>query len=393
MSSNNCKQFSPEDSKQDESATETSENREKKVCFICGGRTTLIINIHEPRCGPNMIDVISEKFKMRPLNDDKFLCYSCNNWLINWYTVQKKSDDSSHEDAQEQTTSSTMSAAITANAHGKQTATKTSDDHRHCTDANELIIVSDDDEENVENVDVNNVIQTLRDRLKKYLYYPNKQKCNDLSELNAHPQAATIIELNGTPDMHRNCERCGKLIRKHSNRMHSRQRTLCRTCRFSMRSNGKLSARLKIPTYHLTRSQYRRQKTHMSQPLSTLKRSESFGNRINIFKKLQQLGTSIYYENNGCRGKRHELSQHMTSIPHEMDISEHNTIQPNMAWKRPNESNEILMTFNTVVTEVFPIDQLYNYDRPTDQMPNAPNDFNIQDILRNVPKSLTITIA
>lgn len=121
MSSNNCKQFSPED----ESLTETIENREKKVCFICGSQTTLIINIHEPRCGPNMIDVISEKFKMRPLNDDKFLCYSCNNWLINWYTVQKKSDDSSHEDAQQQTTSSTMSAAITANAH-EQTATKTS---------------------------------------------------------------------------------------------------------------------------------------------------------------------------------------------------------------------------------------------------------------------------
>lgn len=75
-----------------------------------------------------MIDVISEKFKMRPLNDDKFLCYSCNNWLINWYTVQKKGNDSSHEDAQQQTTtSSTMSAAMAANVHvDEKTATKTS---------------------------------------------------------------------------------------------------------------------------------------------------------------------------------------------------------------------------------------------------------------------------
>lgn len=72
-------------------------------------------------------------------------------------------------------------------------------------------------------------------------------------------------------------------------------------------------------------------------------------------------------------------------------------------WQRrtTNESNEILMTFNTVVTEVFPIDQLYNYaDQQDEQMPNKPNDntagsgsLNIQEILRNVPKSLTITIA
>lgn len=125
MSSNNCKQSMPDEQHWDELMTENTENREKKVCFICGSHTTLIINIHEPRCGPNMIDVISEKFKMRPLHDDKFLCYSCNNWLINWYTVQKKNDDSSHEDAHQQTTSSTMSAAITPNAH-EQTATKTS---------------------------------------------------------------------------------------------------------------------------------------------------------------------------------------------------------------------------------------------------------------------------
>lgn len=124
MSSNNRKQYSPDDSNLDGSMMESTENRETKVCFICGTHTTLIVNIHEPRCGPNMIDVISEKFKMKPLNDDKFLCYSCNNWLVNWYTMQKKNDDSSHEDAQ-QTTSSTMSAAITANAH-EQNATKTS---------------------------------------------------------------------------------------------------------------------------------------------------------------------------------------------------------------------------------------------------------------------------
>lgn len=79
-----------------------------------------------------------------------------------------------------------------------------------------------------------------------------------------------------------------------------------------------------------------------------------------------------------------------------MDTSAQKTAQPNIAWKQAtsNESNEILMTFNTVVTEVFPIQQLYSYyDRQTDQTSNTPNDINIHEILRNVPKSLTITIA
>lgn len=122
MSSNNCERISPGQRDSDESDVQ---RREKRVCFICGSYTTLIINIHEPRCGPNMIDVISEKFKMRPLNDDKFLCYSCNNWLINWYSMQKKNDDSNHEDVQ--TTSSTMSATIankTSGTYSKQLTNK-----------------------------------------------------------------------------------------------------------------------------------------------------------------------------------------------------------------------------------------------------------------------------
>lgn len=123
--SNNCKQYSPDELNAGAAmSVDSTENQEKKVCFICGSHTTQFINIYERRCGPNMIDVISQKFKMRPLNDDKFLCYSCNNWLINWYSMQKKrkkNNDSSNEDAQQNTTSSTMSA----NAY-KQTATKTS---------------------------------------------------------------------------------------------------------------------------------------------------------------------------------------------------------------------------------------------------------------------------
>lgn len=124
-SSNNCKRYSPDESDTAAAMVDSIENHEKKVCFICGSQTTLFINIYEPRAGPNMIDVISEKFKMRPLTDDKFLCYNCNNWLVNWYSMRKTTNDSSNGDDQHSTTSATMSAAIMANEH-EQTSTKTS---------------------------------------------------------------------------------------------------------------------------------------------------------------------------------------------------------------------------------------------------------------------------
>lgn len=39
--------------------------QQKKVCFICGSQTTFTINIYEPRSGPNIVDVINEKFKVQ----------------------------------------------------------------------------------------------------------------------------------------------------------------------------------------------------------------------------------------------------------------------------------------------------------------------------------------
>lgn len=244
------------------------------------------------------------------------------------------------------------------------------------------------DEEDDENVDINNVIRTLRQRLKKYLYYPKREKCNDLDKWQAHPQA-TLIELNATANIAANCERCGKLLRRHSQRRNQR---CCRSCRSLMRRFGKCSNQMKVHTNHLKRAQYQH-KAHISSPL---KRHQSVhaSDHVRIFQKLQQLGTSIYYESE-CRGQEQRRTHHhMISIPHEMDTNAQK--REANAWKRQiNDSNEILMTFNTVVTEVFPIDELYNkyYDQQHDQLTNTSNNINIQEILRNVPKSLTITIA
>ncbi|KAL5285915.1 hypothetical protein ACFFRR_007535 [Megaselia abdita] len=60
----------------------------KRICLICGCHTNQTINIYEPRSGPNIIELIQAKFKFQPINEDKYLCFSCNNWLINWHSLQ-----------------------------------------------------------------------------------------------------------------------------------------------------------------------------------------------------------------------------------------------------------------------------------------------------------------
>ncbi|XP_065367760.1 protein phyllopod [Calliphora vicina] len=68
--------------------SEKSSEYLKRTCLICGCHTNQTINIYEPRSGPNIVQLIQAKFKFQPLNEDKYLCFSCNNWLINWHSLQ-----------------------------------------------------------------------------------------------------------------------------------------------------------------------------------------------------------------------------------------------------------------------------------------------------------------
>ncbi|KAL7737900.1 hypothetical protein ACLKA6_006275 [Drosophila palustris] len=69
----------------------------KRTCLICGCQTNQTINIYEPRSGPNIVQLIQAKFKFQPLNEDKFLCFSCNNWLINWHSLQAVNSNDANE--------------------------------------------------------------------------------------------------------------------------------------------------------------------------------------------------------------------------------------------------------------------------------------------------------
>lgn len=41
------------------------DENKKSVCFICGSYTSQTINIYEKRAGPNIVDIINEKFKVQ----------------------------------------------------------------------------------------------------------------------------------------------------------------------------------------------------------------------------------------------------------------------------------------------------------------------------------------
>ncbi|EDV56029.1 protein phyllopod [Drosophila erecta] len=72
----------------------------KRTCLICGCHTNQTINIYEPRSGPNIVQLIQAKFKFQPLNEDKFLCFSCNNWLINWHSLQAVNSNEAESQSQ-----------------------------------------------------------------------------------------------------------------------------------------------------------------------------------------------------------------------------------------------------------------------------------------------------
>ncbi|XP_058462801.1 protein phyllopod [Malaya genurostris] len=75
-------------------------SKKTNVCLICGIYTNLSLNIFEPRNGPNIREVIYQKYNFRAErgdNEEKYICYSCNNWLINWYSLQHLSDSRTYE--------------------------------------------------------------------------------------------------------------------------------------------------------------------------------------------------------------------------------------------------------------------------------------------------------
>lgn len=486
--------------------------KEKKVCFICGSHTIFIINIHEPRSGPNMIDVISEKFKMRPLNDDKFLCYSCNNWLINWYSMQNKYDRHNETDsstaastAREIATTSGGRSGNTSSSSGTSTdrrSTKTAaGTHRtrnaHAAnskrpkcprsqnDAKRTAIVAKKLSRNMLNDTHGTVsekkklstaspndstgivftaaIEAVRTKLRKYLYCPNKRKRNEtsndewhmpLGELNHHwtnvdcaersPKIVNRRSRDAAPYAENKdkqliqqrrrytyCELCKRsILRSNHHRLPincrmRRQKSIqiCRKCKLSMHMHICNRLICLRPNRRHPKSHLKIQQEHKdggSNRSSNSIDNNDILNRSNIVNKLKLLGTTIYYEPEKCSNRKQERNNeangkdwrciHSISSIDEIDtdtelkpttIVEPATKTQMSKNERSTENpNEIVLTFNTVVTEVFPMQLLTagiyytGIDQPkltsssTNERVNS-----FHEIIKNVPKSLTITLA
>lgn len=491
--------------------------KEKKVCFICGSHTIFIINIHEPRSGPNMIDVISEKFKMRPLNDDKFLCYSCNNWLINWYSMQNKYDR--HNETDSSSAASTAREIATASGGDGRSGGNTSSssgnssDRRSaetaagirrrnaCTDTNrrkcikianandgteETAIVaknylsqdmlndthdtvSEEEMASTAAIDENDgilftaAIQAVRTKLQKYLYCTNKRKSDEVNDDDRHmplsafnhrrtriddcERAAKMVcrrrdiapdaenrpnELTKPRRRYKCCELCRRPIlrtnnhHRRPNNGHTRSShtiRMCQKCNLSMHMHICNRSACLRPHRRHTKCPRKSHRKECSAGTSISIEDNEILNESNIVNKLKLLGTTIYYETEECFDrKEHRIidalsddgddlrSVYTTPSANEIDtdielkpttIVEHvtNTQLPSANERSTNDSNEIVLTFNTVVTEVFPMQLFsaaidYAGTGPTKTASSSSDPANsFHEIIKNVPKSLTITLA
>lgn len=161
-------------------------------------------------------------------------------------------------------------------------------------------------------------------------------------------------------------------------------------------NNDSIDIKCKLPAttkINATQQQQQQQPLQWLTSAEMQPNQETVSNRQNIFEKLKRLGTSIYYENEmelACNEQDNQTDKYATSIPNEINTIDSTEKVSTMTLKNriKNESNEILMTFDTAVTEVFPIEFLYQYSCDQDRKFHP----NMNDIIKNIPKSLTITI-
>lgn len=461
----------------------TSENGEKKrVCFICGSHTTLIVNIYEPRAGPNMVNIISEKFKTRPMSDDKFLCFSCNNWLINWYSLQPKTGESANDRGSGGGSTSVSGNEWALRHHFKEDAilkhqrvfhdeyndltitaakcnTNDSITHEMITEdeksTNSTVMHLEQHEQpyNAAETKIQNSYESdhsmhgnsdpcltaaaraVRNKLQKYFYYPKKPVAmhldwngasNKYETANGHdipnwltsyhhntsfrgqnpcyliPKRSSCVLLLRQRRCSVHCKRCNRAFRPallravhtkfrksiNVNRKRSAHRNYCSNCKKWIRlqiyrkrehvKNNKLpllTNAIEPNPPPIVSSQCQ----NIDNNKATCNLSTFTDANSELVKKLKMLGTTLSYESDQCRMEVQQMpeSERFISVnnlntntqqqpsPTNTPITlnhfnqEHREVGDDGSDRMTTiSSNEIVLTFNTVVTEVFPIEFL-----------------------------------
>ncbi|XP_037032029.1 protein phyllopod [Bradysia coprophila] len=314
----------------------SSESPRKKrlTCLICGSYTASMLNIYEPRCGPNIVEIIKQKFELELSDEDspQYLCYQCNNWLINWHSLQNINDGSS------------SSSKSGKNVRFNQSIPE---EHQQEQEQETMAVL----------VDQYSDVLRLRSNLSKYFYYPKKTnfnypesailrtKCSVYSRENRIKAARQRYRSFRSRFINRKCFRYG----------HQRKQTV--RAYVNKSSNSRLRMKRKSSSHSQRRMvEHRSSQTIVINPY--------------VVSRLKKLGTTVIREG--------------TSATAANDLSRSITKKIDRSVIRSN-SDDILIAFNTVLQEVFPVDISEKEDVV------VVDDFS--KIFERIPKSLSITLA
>lgn len=384
---------------------------------------------------------------MQPLNEDKFLCYSCNNWLINWYSVQNKSGSASGSSSNSSSGGNTATTTTTTTKDNK-TKSKISQNQ----EADDAPMDSDSY--------FNGCGQTLelRKKLQKHLYVPKTVWPSD-----GFTVAKTIKKRKKIRRLkqyaHVKCNLCSIPLSLYSS---AERRTFVERQRQQRPSNTLRFCRIckrALAKYYFS-AQFDRnivKQNELSRSIDAQSTSSSQIKLVNpyVLSRLKKLGTTVVRERCASTNNDNDLSAaasstaKMTTAAAPAVISSNITtttttnttttttnIKPSSYLLRTNtffidrpdeirspacsmyaehlnsnsrsqrnEKNEIILAFDRTVTEVFPAAAMTKEDEEEkgcgvdgfgyndNKEPHIIKDVKvINDIYKRIPKSLSITL-
>ncbi|XP_075168475.1 phyllopod [Haematobia irritans] len=347
----------------------------KRTCLICGCHTNQTINIYEPRSGPNIVQLIQAKFKFQPLNEDKYLCFSCNNWLINWHSLQAlNSNDaespsgtfrshlnSGHVMKDEKSSGSKKQIAICrpmVRVSPQQTQAPSIDQSQDVIVGNQATTRPDaaDDmtlvaEAEVEmdkpfgkiNFNKRNFRLQLAGGRRGRLQHKTMLMCACGKFVVVRSRSAKLFK---PKEILAKCSKCRELTRVKANYMRSivqverelamREAPLLQTTTYLTPGAGSNATQNQSPIAAVESNQ---QTHHFRLPKPTVDGK--------VVAMLRRLGTHLSRESPNGNGSNTTITEHLPQIMSPTKLT-------SSKWQRPLEDDEILLNFDSSISEVLP---------------------------------------
>lgn len=370
---------------------------------------------------------------MQPLNEDKFLCYSCNNWLINWYSVQNKSGSTSGSSSNSSGGGNTATTSTTTKDN--KTKSKISQNQ----EADDAPMDSDSY--------FNGCGQTLelRKRLQKHLYVPKTLWPSDgFTVAKPIKKRRKIRRLRQCAQV--KCNLCSIPLSLYSSserrtffERQRQQRAACtlRFCRMCKRALAKYYFNEQVDRNTVKQIELSQSTDAQSTSSSQIKLVNPY-----VLSRLKKLGTTVVREGCASINNDNDLSAATSSTAATTAVAPAvisstttttTTTKPSSYLLRTNtffidrpdeirspacsmyaehlssnsrsqrnEKNEIILAFDRTVTEVFPAAAMTKDEEKgcgvdgfgyNDMQPHTIKDIKvINDIYKRIPKSLSITL-